>query len=74
MALNISELLFFALADSPWLEVYKEESRVGALHLREQRKVIHRDHTFNAGSLEQCGGDFLLSGVRTLCRGAVRKL
>ena len=69
-----SSCSFFALADSPRFEVYEEESRVGALHLGQQREVVDRDDALDAGSLQQRVADLLLRGIGALRRSAVGKL
>ena len=62
------------LARFPRLEIDEEESGIGALHLRKQREVVDGDDAFDAGSLQERVGDFLLGGVGALRRGAIRKL
>ena len=74
IALNVLELLFFAFADIPWLEIHEEETGVRALHLSEKREVGDSDNAFDARGLEQRVGDLLLGGIRALRRSAVGKL
>ena len=48
VALDVFELLVFALACFPRLEGDKEEAGVGALHLGEKRKIGDRDDAFDS--------------------------
>src|ERR1700686_3356739 len=74
MTLNVFELLLLALARLPRFECDEKESGVGALDLREQRKVGDRNHALHAGSFQQSFADFLLGGIGALRRGSIRKL
>ena len=74
MALNVFELLLLALASLPRFKRDEEETGVGALNLREQRKVGNGNDALHARSLQQGVADFLLGGVGALRRSSVRKL
>src|SRR6202011_860610 len=74
MALNVFELLLFALARLPRFKRHEEETGVGALNLREQRKVGDGDHALHTRSFQQGFADFLLGGVGALRRSSVREL
>src|ERR1700692_4117505 len=74
MALNVFELLLLAFARLPRFKCDEEETGVGALNLRQQRKVGDGNDALHTRSFQQGVADFLLGGVGALRRSAVRKL
>src|ERR1700722_6065919 len=74
MALNVFELLLLALAGLPGFKRDEEETRVSALHLRQQRKIRDRNDALHARSFQQGVANFLLGGVGALCRSSIGKL
>src|ERR1700688_19412 len=74
MALNVFELLLLTLARLPGFKSDEEETSVGALNLRQERKIRDGNNTLHARSFQQGVADFLLSSIGALRRSPVGKL